>query len=218
MSVLSILIDLFLPRKCPFCQRFIYGQRLLCENCEEELPYTGDEKKQWRVKDSVECFAPLWYRGKTVEAVRRYKFRGSPHYHHCFGQLIKEVLTQEQADQFDLISWVPLGQKRYAQRGYNQAELLGRTIAQEFDLTPKALLYKWKENTAQSDINDDDARADNVKEVYCLLDEVDNLENLKILLVDDVITTGSTVESCVNVLKEAGACEVVCLALARSRK
>lgn len=218
MSLRSVLLDLFLPQKCPFCQRFIPDDQLLCEDCEEQLSYTSEEDQNWIMKQSIPCMAPLWYQNSVIVGIKRYKFLGNRHYCNCFGEIIAEMLTQEQADQFDLISWVPLHRERFRERGYNQAELLGRVVAEEFDRPAEDLLWKWKKNSEQANLDDDDARSKNVEGVYRLLDEDFSLENLKILLVDDVITTGSTMESCVKVLKNAGAREVVCLGLARSRK
>lgn len=216
MKPLTWILDLLFPHKCPFCKKIVEEYPDTCEDCWENLPWTSGEEISFQVRESISCLAPLWYRGEVPDAVKRYKFHGAKYNHQCFGELMAEVV--EHPEQYDVISWVPLAAKRFRSRGYNQAELLALVVAEETEIRPLPLLEKWKDNQAQAEIEDDDLRGENTKDVYRLCDSEVDVKNLRILLVDDVITTGNTVSSCINVLKDAGAKEVTCLSLARSRR
>ena len=114
----------------------------------------------------------------------------------------------------DMISCIPLSKKRLHDRGYNQAELLAREISKAVDVKFVPTLKKIKNNTAQSTIKDAKLRAKNVVGVYTVTDP-ETVKGKYILLVDDVVTTGSTVSECARMLKKAGAKAVYCITLAR---
>lgn len=214
MPWLEWFLDLLFPPKCHFCQKIVGSEELVCDECWENFPWTdsnGDEN--WMLQSRMQCLAPLWYRGNVPDAVVRLKFSGARHYAPCFATLMAEVVPKP--ERYDLVSWVPLAKERYRERGYNQAELIAREVAEVLDLETYGLLYKWKNTAAQTSIEDDYQRGKNVEDAYEMLDV--SVENLHILLVDDVITTGSTFWECKKILLEAGASQVTCLALARSR-
>lgn len=213
------ILELVYPYQCPFCLGIVEGSPKLCKKCGGDLPFLKKGEKNWRLKGEVECFAVLRYTGYVVDAVKRYKFRYAFYNASCFGEMMAEVMAEAMrcGREYDVITWVPLSEERFAWRGFNQAELLGEVVSQELGVQCASLLEKWKENDPQSGIEDALEREKNTEGVYRMLGEVLTVRGLRILLVDDVITTGSTVSSCVKVLYEAGAVSVDCLALARSR-
>lgn len=113
-----------------------------------------------------------------------------------------------------MISCIPLSKKRFHDRGYNQAELLAKEISKNVDVRFVPTLKKIKNNTAQSTIKDAKQRAVNVVGAYTVIDP-NAVKGKRILLVDDVVTTGSTVSECARMLKRAGAKAVYCITLAR---
>ena len=115
-----------------------------------------------------------------------------------------------------MVTWTPLSRKRKRKRGFDQAELLARTAAGELGLPARKLLEKEKDNGPQSHLEDEAARRANVQGVYRLTGE--DLSGLRVLLVDDVVTTGSTMGECARLLLEGGAAEVWGLTLAQARK
>lgn len=216
MSLISYLLDLLFPPKCPFCRKLLDRKQLYCAACEQELPRLLEEECHWVIDGHLKCVTPFWYKEPVDEAIRRFKFHNARYYDRCFGQLMASKI--EESDHFDVITWVPMLKKKQKKRGYNQAQLLAKVLSEETGIKTQLYLEKWKENAAQSTIHDDEARRGNTEGVYRMLEPDATLSNLRILLVDDVITTGSTLLACKKVLKEAGAAEVYCIGLARARK
>lgn len=217
LQVFDFILDLFFPPKCQFCQGIVKSDEVICDDCWEHLPWTEDTGGvRWLIGKRGDCLAPLWYRRMVPTSICRYKFSGTKHYAKFFGELMAEVIPE--GESYDLITWVPLARKRKWERGYNQAELIGRVVAEETGLEAYSTLEKWKDNVKQSSIHNDNQRGTNVAGAYRLLGAKESVAGLHILLVDDVITTGSTIMECKKILEEAGAGGVTCLGLARSRK
>jgi len=114
---------------------------------------------------------------------------------------------------YDIICAVPIHKKRKAERGYNQSELIAKEISKKLqNIEYKDILIKTKNNKRQSDLKRED-RIDNVRNVY----EIRNkqiIKDKKIIIFDDVYTTGNTVNECSRVLKENGANKILVLTLA----
>lgn len=113
-----------------------------------------------------------------------------------------------------MISWIPLSKKRLRQRGYDQARLIAEEISSKTGLPCRQLLQKVKNNGAQSLTRDAKQRRENVAGVYALCGQTD-VSGLRILLVDDVVTTGATMSEAARILRKAGAKAVYGAALAR---
>ena len=117
---------------------------------------------------------------------------------------------------YDIIGAVPIHKKRINERGYNQSELIAREIAKSIpNLEYKKILIKIKNNQRQSELKKED-RLENVKNVYKIQNR-QIIQNKKIILFDDIYTTGNTVNECSRVLKENGAKEILILTLASGR-
>ena len=106
--------------------------------------------------------------------------------------------------------------KRKRKRGYDQSLLLAKALGEELGMEPKPLLKKVRDNPAQSGLSMEKRRG-NVSGVYAPVGEID-LTGKRVLLIDDVFTTGSTAEECARVLREAGAGAVHCAAVAAAQK
>ncbi len=113
---------------------------------------------------------------------------------------------------FDVITYVPLHKIRQKERGYNQSELLARELSYLLELPLECLLVKTKNNPPQH-TTDAKHRSENVKNVYKVKDEA-RIENRRILLIDDIITTGNTLGECARMLKLAKAEKVCCATFA----
>ena len=125
-------------------------------------------------------------------------------------------IQQEYPDGFDLITWVPTSGLRCFTRGYDQAKLLANATGQELGQPPVRTLRKIRHNRPQSGINGQAQRCANVKNVYRVTDP-QKVCGKRILLLDDVITTGATAGECARVLLTAGAKEVHCGCVAAAR-
>ena len=204
----SVLLDLLFPPKCAFCGRV--GVRGVCEACERTLPRTELPLREGA--GYGKCAVPLKYEGPVREALLRYKFRGGRGAAEGFGLLLGRCVAEELGGAFDAVTYAPVSAKRRAARGYDQAYLLAREAARSWGVKPLTLLRKTRDNPPQSSL-DAAARRGNVVGVY----EPCNPEKIigrHILLIDDILTTGSTLSECARVLRAAGAASVVCACLA----
>ena len=214
MSIISAFLDLLFPPKCVFCARVLdKADDGYCDDCTESLPFTGEYCKQsGDVFDF--CVSPLYYTGVVRRSILRYKFRGASHYADVYGELLAECISENQDIKYDLISWVPLSQKRERSRGYDQAMLLAMATALKLDDIAVETLKKPHDVQAQSDLGDKTERNENIRGAYVVSD-AEIINNKRVLLIDDVVTTCSTLDECARVLLSASASGVVCAALAR---
>ena len=214
MRPLRALTDLLYPPKCPFCTRILErGEDRICVLCRQDLPWTDGPGP---APEGCElCLSPLHYRDGVRRAVHRYKFRGGAARAELFGELMARCLSDRRDGAGDLVTWVPLHPKRKKRRGYDQAELLARRAAQLCGLPAVPTLEKVRLTAVQSRQNTEADRRANVEGAYRALPGLD-LTGKRVVLVDDVVTTGSTLAQCASCLRGAGAAAVVALTFARA--
>lgn len=216
MGLIGALLDLLYPPRCVFCRKLLKkGERDLCEKCLHELPYTSNGGEQTGDFFSV-CVAPLYYEGVVRESLLRYKFKEATGYAQTYGALVAECVRDNLQGRYDLISWVPLSKKRHRERGYDQAMLLAEAAASALGDTAASTLEKHRDVARQSGMGSAEKRRANISGAYRASDPW-LIEGKRILLIDDIVTTGSTLSECARVLLQCGAKEVLCAALARSR-
>ena len=215
MSVFSGILDLLFPQKCTFCRKLLHsGEIGMCSACRRDLPYTRSHAKRSGDFFSV-CVSPLFYEGSVREAILRFKFRDATTYAGLFGKLIADCIRENLSDGYDLISWVPLSAKRLKKRGYDQAMLLAMAAALELNDVAVETLEKHTDVPAQSGMGSAEKRRANISGSYRVPDP-ELVAGKRILLIDDIITTGSTLSECARTLLGAGAKAVVCASLART--
>ena len=215
MKFVTWLLSLLFPPKCLLCRRVLADDELdLCRKCRVNGPECANFRKKLPFIDS---WAAVWYYEDTARrSLLRYKFRGKRNYAQGYGRLLAMKLQEAHPEGFDLLTWVPVSSLRKFTRGYDQVELLARSVGQELGLEPMPLLRKIRHNRPQSGIIGDAKRRANVLGAY----RVENPEILRdksILLLDDIITTGATAGECARVLLTAGAKEIHCGAMAVAR-
>lgn len=216
MSILSNILDLFFPPKCIFCGKFLKKDSdCLCPACAEALPFTKGAEVSHKGDFYDVCVSPLIYKGDVRKSILRFKFKGAAAYAECYGRLLADCIKENLAGKFNMITWVPLSTKRARDRGYDQAMLLALSAALELDDVAVETLAKNTNIQAQSSITDREMRRANVSGVYELKDR-ELIEGKRILLIDDIVTTGSTLSECARTLLMGGAESVVCATLART--
>lgn len=203
------LLNLLFPPKCPFCGR-VLDRPGICPACQKDLPWTEETQALRVLPGGIPCAAPLRYEGLAREGILRFKFQGRTSAAEPLGELIAQCAAEHFSGGFDTVTWVPVSRKRLRQRGYDQAELLARSACRLWGVKPERLLEKAVHNPAQSGLEDAQARTDNVRDVY----RAGNAAGKRILLIDDICTTGATLSECARTLREAGAASVVCAAAA----
>ena len=125
-------------------------------------------------------------------------------------------VLQEYPEGFDILTWVPVSRLRRFTRGYDQVELLAHAVGQELGMTPVSTLKKVRHNRPQSGIVGQAKRRANVLGAYRAIC-TQEVQGKRVLLLDDIITTGATAGECARVLLTAGAKEVHCGCVAAAR-
>lgn len=217
-GLLGRVLDLLYPPKCVFCGRLLKdGEENLCEDCQRTLPWTAPEDPPKECAFLSQCVALLWYQDTVRRSFHRYKFGDRPAYAAVYGPLMARCAHDRLEGEWDLITWAPLSAKRRKQRGYDQAELLARAMGRVLEIEAVPLLRKVRDTAAQSSLSGEEERRANAEGVYAATDPVGVVKR-RILLVDDIVTTGSTLSQCAKALREAGAADVAGVTFARARK
>ena len=145
----------------------------------------------------------------------RYKFLRRPHYAAAYGRLLAMKLLEAGFDDFDVLTWVPISFRRRWKRGFDQVALIARAVARELDCKAVPTLKKIRHNKPQYTQADASRRRANVLGAYRVRNTA-LVAGKRILLLDDIITSGATVSECAKTLTIAGASEVCCAAMAAS--
>ena len=211
MSVKNLLLDLLFPPKCAFCGE--HGVHGVCANCEKTLPFC-DTPLHERTGIGT-CVAPLRYENAVRESLLRFKFHGGRGNAEGYGNILAQCVAEHFGGEFDLVTYVPVSEKRRRERGYDQTFLLARETCRAWDVSPVTMLRKTRHTPAQSTLKTPEERKANVLGVYEAVN-VEKIADARILLIDDILTTGATLRECARVLREAGAASVLCATLAAS--
>ncbi len=210
------LLDLFFPPKCPFCGK-VLDHAGICPACEKALPWTEEGAGLRELPGGLQCAAPLWYEGKVREGLLRFKFQGARAAAGPLGELVARCAAERFSGAFDVVTWVPVSRRRLRSRGYDQARLLAESACRLWEVRPEQLLQKITDNPAQSGLTEEAARRANVLGVYEAA-EPERIQGYRILLVDDICTTGATLAECARTLRDAGAADVMCVCAALARR
>jgi len=213
---LERVLDIFFPPKCAFCGSLLSDAgEGICPACLGTLPWTdGAERKTDFIPRIV---APLYYEGSVREAMLWYKFHNAPARGRGYGRLIAQELQKRGALDFDVITWVPLSRKRERRRGYDQARILAEALGKHLDREARPLLQKVRDVPPQSHLNTAEERRANISGCYAVC-APDRAAGKRVLLVDDIVTTGSTLSECARMLMLSGAERVWAAALACRRE
>ena len=154
-------------------------------------------------------------RGVVREVVHSFKYSRQIHLRHLLGRWLAEALADPRlaGRRFDLVVPVPLHPARQRERGFNQAELLAAELQHISGLVVRNVLQRTRYTATQTQF-DRSERMENLRGAFRLR-RGSNVQDLRMLLVDDVLTTGSTLSECASVLREAGARSVHAVTVAR---
>lgn len=199
-------MSLLFPNKCILCGKILErGETDLCHTCRIEAPECPVRKQKRSFLDS---WVAIWYyKGYIRSSILRYKFHRCRHYAHGYGRMLAVKLQWEYPEGFDLLTWIPISPLRKLVRGYDQVEELAKAVGRELDLKPVRCLRKIRHNRPQAGVSGAAERRANVLGVYRMAKGAD-VRDKRILLLDDVITTGATAGEAARVLLTAGAKEV----------
>lgn len=218
-------IDLIFPRICAGCQQPLqHKEEQICINCRFDLPLTNshlqvDEKLNKRFMGKVEVEYSLAYLkfvkgGKVQRMMHELKYKGNIEVGELLGRMYGSELKENGfCDKFDMILPVPLHANRLIVRGYNQSDSLAKGLSE-------SLQIEWRNDVLKRGISTETQinksrleRYENMKDVF-FVDKPEGLSEKKIVVVDDTLTTGATLESCVLALNDVGIKNVSIIAFA----
>ena len=205
------MLEWLFPRKCVLCRAILAKEETdLCRSCRLDQPeYPYGKKKVTHIAD----LTAVWmYEGNVRRSIHRYKFNGARHYADAYGRLLAMRILRDLRPA-DVITWVPISRQRLRKRGYDQVELLAGAVGRELNIPAEKLLEKLRDNRANSGLKTPAERRANVLGVYKVPEGAD-IRGKRVLLLDDIVTTGATASECARVLLTAGAEEVIFAAVA----
>ncbi|MGM9550854.1 MAG: ComF family protein [Clostridia bacterium] len=228
---LSRIYDVFFPHRCSFCDEILPydNQRFICDKCIKTIDYItgptclkcGSPREEYSLPVCLNCrkyrysfagsFTPLKYKDKTRKALLRMKFRNKTHFAYSFAYLIcNNIVTKDYPD-FDFITYIPLSRERFNERGYNQAEIIAFECGKILNVPVISTLTRKDGTPNQHDLPLKE-RHRNAKNSFF---PKDMKLNGTALLIDDIYTTGSTMDYCSSLLLKMGCDKVyiACLAL-----
>ena len=231
LSYIRAFISLIYPVRCEACgAMLVEGEKLICIGCRYKLPRT----RYWLQKGNpveqvfwgrvpIENACSLFFMGKGSryrKLLHRLKYNGVKSIGVELGSLLgTELLQAPLYHDVDFIVPIPLHAKRQRVRGYNQSEMIAKGISQSFGKPMLAdVIYRQHHNETQTKKTREE-RMKNVENVFALHpEEAPQLEGKHILLVDDVLTTGATLEACIASILRTVSCRVSVATLAAADK
>ena len=211
------MIHFLFPRVCGICNEKI-NERYTCTKCLNILEYYQEKyllgKSASMYFDELICLYP--YKGILKSKMLQLKFYQKTYLTRTFGDLVSYTIAKKNIKS-DMIIPVPISNQRLRERGFNQAELISKTVSEIMNIKIEThTLTKIKNNLKQSTL-DLNQRNQNVSDVY----EIKNSSKIKgktVILLDDIYTTGATMNECARILKKNGAAKVIAIAVLYSIK
>lgn len=218
---------LLFPKRCEICGEVVEFDKTICNNC-ETLPIIEPpiclkcgcnkddcicKKHKRRENEYKAVVAPYYYEGSVKKGVLNFKMHEMPKLANSHGEKIAEVVSEYYSViDFDFVTFIPMRKSDIIKRGFNQAELLANVVSKKCNIPIVDALYKCKKTKKQKRQHAND-RFVNMYNAFKIKDNID-LNGAKILLIDDVKTTGATLSSASLTLKAYGAKEIYCATFA----
>ena len=217
MSAGEAILNLLFPPKCAFCGALMEDPADgLCPTCRSSLPYPSG-KGELRTVDGFPCAVALRYEAMVRQGVHALKFHDHPQRARVFARYLAQAAAEQFPGGFDTVTFVPVSLWRNYRRGYDQAQLLAEEAAKLWGVSAVPILRKIRNNRPQSTVKTSAERRANVLDAYTV-PHPELAKGRRFLLIDDVLTTGSTMAACARCLMDAGAESVVCAVLAGAEK
>lgn len=223
------ILQLIYPVRCMYCNKVIdyYTKKCICDDCKNVIEeYIGIEKNDFFNKSNKwidKNYAVLVYNDALSNAIHKMKYKNKPQYAKILCKYMKKRLYEIlNKNKIEVVISVPIHKKRFKKRGYNQSHLLAKECVDKIDVIYMKDFIKRIKNTKPQNGLNVVYRYNNLEGAFGINKKSKKiLEKYKtFLIIDDIYTTGSTVESCAKILKEFGAIKVysLCLALATKVK
>lgn len=208
LNLIHNILNFLFPQKCLACG---VKNEILCKNCLKIFPYTN-------VDESSNVFSATNYNYEPArKTIWLLKYRGARNLAEPLAELIYQRLPLKNLS--SQTEWViipiPLSKKRFKGRGFNQSELIAQHLAQKLNIKIDTnILYKIKHTPSQVDIKNREERLKNIKNSFALKNN-ESIKNKNIIIIDDVTTTGATINEAKKILRHNGAKKIIATVVAR---
>lgn len=210
------MLEIIYPSVCGICERL--NSEYICEDCKNEIRKYSVYKIE-NCKENKKVYYDykikiLKYENIVRERILAYKFNEKTYMHKTLGKIIlNDEKIYSFLKKYDIILPVPLYKNKKWERGYNQTELIAKDLAKDLQIElNNKILQKIKNTKVQSTLTKLE-RTKNIKDAFIVVDK-HYVENKKVIIFDDIYTTGSTLNECSRILKEAKAKEIAILTIA----
>ena len=209
-KIINNILNLVYPTVCGFCNQIC--KENLCKKCEIKIKeYEINSIRKIKDKYFDELLCLFKYEDDIRETLIKYKFQNKAYLYKTFSKIIlKNEKICGFLKKYDIIIPVPISKKRKQKRGYNQSLLIAKDIANftNLKLEDKCLI-KQKETIEQSKLNKNERKI-NVQDAYKVKNK-EKIFNKNVLIIDDIYTTGNTVNECARILRQAGTKNIRCI-------
>lgn len=217
----AFTLDLIFPNRCPLCGEVINWKYEYCQGCFEELPYTGEEfcRGCGNISSSCichrnenlfsRCYAAFYYLDSAKGGVVYLKNTKNDVFPRLFAEKIRsDIESDSYKFKADCIVPVPMSKTKLRKRGFNQAEVLADALGKQLNIPICSdALVKSISFVAQHKLSAA-RRKSNASHLYSVGKNID-IKDKTVIIVDDVMTTGSTINSCAEILLEMGAEKII---------
>ena len=177
----------------------------VCKDCEQVLPFLEEPLCFDAMEPIHRLYCALSYDGKVPEGMAAFKFYGKAHLSAYFADLMMERMGLELLEEYcDCIVAVPMHSAKLRKRGYNQAQLLADELSRKLNVPASHCLKKVRRSETQHELSGRERRKAQKNSYGCTA-----LHGEKVLLIDDICTTGATLRECARTLRAAGASCVI---------
>ncbi|HPW45453.1 MAG TPA: ComF family protein [bacterium] len=216
-DVAASLLRIVYPPRCPLCGNFQTEELTICDECSARAIRVdaGPDISQLGAVYLDSCISCFAFEGGVRGCVHSFKYGEAINLAGFIGREIHSKLRQ--TEEFDMIIPVPLHSRKLKLRGYNQAALIAEIVSKRSGKrAEKNLLKRIRNDSPQATLHRVE-RIRNVKSSFAISKRAEGVvRGKRILLVDDVMTTGATLNECAKILKKAGAAVVVGITFARA--
>ena len=217
-NIYEYAIGLIYPPSCVFCREVLeteFGRKedsWVCSECAKTLPLIDNS-------ESRKSFSVAEYQGTIQHALHKLKYGNRPHITKTLARITFNNLNRPELFKADCITPVPIHRKKLKNRGYNQAALYAQALSGLYGLNfIDNILIRIKDTPPQSGLNTEERRKNIEGAFETSVEYADFIKGKTVLLIDDINTTGSTLDECCKTLLNSGAKEIFCLTFASTLK
>ena len=233
-GVWKLLLDIIFPMRCPVCDEVVPFGRLICQECRTEFELVkpprclrcGRHLESMEAEYCTDCRSRkhLYTQGRALYDYRsvatslyRFKYAGRQEYGTYYAREMADFLGDAiKCWNAEVLVPVPIHYKRKHTRGYNQAEVLAKELGKLLEMPVDAGLIKRVKKTVPQKLLDDKQRQNNLKKAFKI--GRNDVKWKSVIIVDDIYTTGSTIDACASVLLGIGIQKIYFVALAIGRE